>query len=70
MIRVCYRCKIVFGEKEPLEDKRETHGICKGCFPKEIEDIERFKKVSDQLPVISHQSSVINRGYFYDSIPR
>jgi hypothetical protein len=26
------------GEKEPLEDKRETHGLCDPCF--EIEKIE------------------------------
>ena len=30
MIRVCYYkgCGVVFGEKEPLSDKRITHGLC------------------------------------------
>jgi len=30
MIRVCYYkgCGIVYGEKEPLSDKRKTHGLC------------------------------------------
>jgi CheY-like chemotaxis protein len=30
MIRVCYYegCGVVYGEKEPLNDKRETHGLC------------------------------------------
>jgi len=30
MIRVCYYkgCGAVFGEKEPLFDKRVTHGLC------------------------------------------
>ena len=32
MIRVCCKCKRVFGEKEPYEDKSETHGFCDPCF--------------------------------------
>ena len=30
MIRVCYYkgCGVVYGEKEPLSDKRTTHGLC------------------------------------------
>ena len=30
MIRVCYYkgCGIVYGEKEPLSDRRITHGLC------------------------------------------
>jgi CheY-like chemotaxis protein len=30
MVRVCYYkgCGVVYGEKEPLSDKRETHGLC------------------------------------------
>jgi len=48
MIRVCSYCGKVFGEKEPLENKEETHGICPECFPevmknfeKEMEEIKR-----------------------------
>src|SRR5512139_2728616 len=35
MIQVCYykRCGVVYGEKEPLSDKRRTHGLC----PKHLE---------------------------------
>ena len=44
MIRVCYRCKIVFGEKEPLEDRSETHGLCDECFVLEMNDIEAALK--------------------------
>jgi hypothetical protein len=40
MIRVCYRCKKVMGEKEPLEDKSETHGLCDECLPIEMKQIE------------------------------
>jgi len=25
-------CDTVFGEKEPLHDRRPTHGICDPCF--------------------------------------
>ena len=32
MIRVCCVCKAIFGGKEPLEDKSETHGFCPECF--------------------------------------
>jgi len=32
MIQVCCECKVVYGEKEPLEDKSETHGYCEPCF--------------------------------------
>ena len=31
MIRVCQFCREIYGEKEPLEDKRETHGSCGLC---------------------------------------
>ena len=44
MIRVCYRCKIIMGEKEPFEDKSETHGLCEVCFPKEREEIKKAVK--------------------------
>jgi len=34
MIRVCYYkgCGVVYGEKEPLSDKRTTHGL----YPKHL----------------------------------
>jgi hypothetical protein len=28
---VCAWCKLVLGEKEPLEDKQLTHGLCEKC---------------------------------------
>ena len=35
MIQVCYYkgCGVIYGEKEPLSDKRKTHGLC----PKHLE---------------------------------
>ncbi len=43
MIRVCCYCKRKMGEKEPLEDKTETHGICKKCYRKVTTMIDKTK---------------------------
>ena len=40
MIRVCCRCLKIMGEKEPFEDKRETHGYCDECFKIELAAIQ------------------------------
>jgi len=34
MIRICAWCKLKIGEKEPFQDKSETHGICGCCLIK------------------------------------
>lgn len=31
MILICAWCRQVLGEKEPLDNKDKTHGICKPC---------------------------------------
>ena len=33
MIIICMECKQVQGEKEPLENKTHTHGLCFDCMP-------------------------------------
>jgi CheY-like chemotaxis protein len=52
MIQVCYYkgCGVVFGEKEPLSDKRETHGLC----PKHLET--SLKEIRDEMKKIIHRS--------------
>jgi len=40
MIQICSECKIVYGEKEPFEDKRLTHGYCPGCFKVVMSEIK------------------------------
>jgi hypothetical protein len=40
MIRICYRCHIIMGEKKPYEDLSLTHGLCDVCFDKEMKDIK------------------------------
>lgn len=48
MIRVCFSDfhsgDRIMGEKEPFEDKRETHGLCDGCLKLELEKIGERKE--------------------------
>ena len=46
MKRVCCYCQKKMGEKEPLEDKRATHGVCKPCFDKQMKEIDDHEKVN------------------------
>jgi len=50
MIRVCCVCKLVLGEKEPLEDKSETHTYCpehEAMIRAEIKEMkQRLKEVN------------------------
>ena len=48
MIRICSFCLEVIGEKEPLEDKSETHGACDKCLIEELEKIKNDEKKEDQ----------------------
>lgn len=49
MIRVCSYCDKVFGEKEPLENRQETHGICLLCFPKVMKELENQMKIIKEV---------------------
>jgi hypothetical protein len=53
MIRICYSKFHIgdrkFGEKEPLEDKRATHGLCGPCFEKEMGVIEETKRDASHI---------------------
>ena len=46
MIQVCYYkgCGVVYGEKEPLSDKRETHGLCPKHLKVSIKEIRAEMK--------------------------
>ena len=44
MIRQCCICWIVFGEKEPLEDKSITHGLYGDCFKVEMGKLDKLQK--------------------------
>ncbi len=50
MIQVCYYngCGVIYGEKEPLSDKRETHGLC----PKHLKvSLKEIKAEMEKLMV-------------------
>lgn len=42
MIQVCQTCRIQYGQKEPLEDRSVTHGLCKPCC-----ETEMFKSAAE-----------------------
>ena len=44
MIRQCCICWIIFGEKEPLEDKSITHGYCPKCFKVEMGKLDKLQE--------------------------
>ena len=43
MIIECAWCDRKMGEKEPLSDKRVSHGICKKCSKKVLKESEEKK---------------------------
>ena len=42
MIRRCSFCGLIMGEKEPLDDDRETSGICDTCLEEQLEKIDKM----------------------------
>lgn len=54
MLRICSYCNDVFGEKEPLDDKRESHGICPKCYQIEMNklNIGKMSKIDLILLVL------------------
>jgi len=42
MIQVCYYkgCGVIYGQKEPLSDKRKTHGLCPKHFKISLKEIK------------------------------
>ena len=70
MIQVCYYkgCGVIFGEKEPLSDKRETHGLCPKHLEislKEIKDeMEKLMVMPGGLKVLIVEDSTLFRQLF------
>jgi lipoate synthase len=42
MKRRCCFCGVSMGEKEPLDDDRETSGICEICLKEQLEKIDKM----------------------------
>ena len=52
MIRVCcYKgCGVVYGEKEPLSDKKTTHGLCQKHLEISLKALKEIKEGFPALP--------------------
>jgi CheY-like chemotaxis protein len=67
MIQVCYYkgCGIVFGEKEPLSDRRETHGLCPKHFEISLKEIrsemKKLMHMNGGLRVLIVEDSILFR---------
>jgi hypothetical protein len=60
MKRVCCICKVHIGDKEPLDDKRVTHGICEICYPKEIAKIDTERRQHEKETIIQRSTARID----------
>lgn len=52
MIRYCYIHKGIFGIKRPLLNFKKTGGICKRCFPGELEKLRKWKEEKDRRSLL------------------
>ena len=66
MIRICnwYREPKVLGEKEPFEDKSETHTICPECYEKFRRENIRKLEEADEIDLETLKASA----NFYDKL--
>jgi len=74
MIQVCYYkgCGVVYGEKEPLSDRRETHGLC----PKHLEislkeikaEMEKMIDTTGRLRVLIVEDNTLFRQLFKEAL--
>jgi CheY-like chemotaxis protein len=74
MIQVCYYkgCGVIYGEKEPLSDKRETHGLC----PKHLEislkeiktEMEKLMDATGSFRVLIVEDSTLFRQLFKEAL--
>jgi CheY-like chemotaxis protein len=74
MIQVCYYkgCGVIYGEKEPLLDKRKTHGLC----PKHLEislteiktEMEKLMDTTGGFRVLIVEDSTLFRQLFKETL--
>ena len=74
MIQICYYkgCGMIYGEKEPLSDKRITHGLCPLHFEmslKELkEEMEKLKIKTIRSRVLIVEDSTLFRQLLRDTL--
>jgi len=74
MIQVCYYkgCGVIYGEKEPLSDKRKTHGL----YPKHLEislkeidaEMQRLMDTTGSIRVLIVEDSTLFRQLFRETL--
>jgi CheY-like chemotaxis protein len=74
MIQVCYYkgCGVVYGKKEPLSDRRKTHGLCPKHLKislKEIQaELEKLMVAPGGLKVLIVEDSTLFRQLFKETL--
>jgi CheY-like chemotaxis protein len=74
MIQVCYYkgCGVIYGKKEPLSDKRKTHGLCPRHLEislKEIKaEMEKQRDITGVLKVLIVEDSTLFRQLFKETL--
>lgn len=74
MIQVCYYkgCGVIYGEKEPLSDRRKTHGLC----PKHLEislkeikaEMEKLMETTGSFRVLIVEDNTLFRQLFKETL--
>ena len=74
MIQVCYYtgCGVIYGEKEPFSDKRETHGLCPKHLKVSLKEIkarmEKLMVTPGGLRVLLVEDSTLFRQFFKETL--
>ncbi len=74
MIQVCYYkgCGVIYGEKEPVSDKRKTHGLCPKHHEislKEIKsEMEKLMSTAGSVKVLIVDDSTLFRQLFRETL--
>ena len=74
MIQVCYYkgCGVIYGEKEPLSDKRKTHGLCPKHLKISLNEIkvemEKLMVMPGGLKVLIVEDSTLFRQLFRETL--
>jgi CheY-like chemotaxis protein len=73
VIQVCYYkgCGVIYGEKEPLSDRRKTHGLCPKHLQISLEEIkaemEKLMVMRGDLKVLIVEDSTLFRQLFKET---
>jgi CheY-like chemotaxis protein len=74
VIQVCYYkgCGVIYGEKEPLSDKRKTHGLCPKHLQTSLKEIkaemEKLMDIAKTLRVLIVEDSTLFRRLFKETL--